>query len=387
MNRSFLLGALLVLIPLGCGGSGTGATTGGGSSQTLTVLLGSDSNPDLQQAVLGVEKVEISSDGSTWTTLGSPRSTGDLMGLQGGHEVTLLSNASVSRAGSYVFRLTWATTNYANGAMQAAYVVPAGSAVGYQMTMPVSTVFSGAVTVPSNGSATALLMVDSADAIQAFQGTSLTFAFNPAPTAFDLSATASITGRLSIGGTAQQGLEAFAEVVDGAGNPYILRRALSDASGNYVLDGLPSQIGGLSPVILVVAMPCSATGSFAAQGAPPVNVTAPGNYAGADIDFSSSLTSPGNLALKVTPQTPSGSVTVADLRQNVAFGLSSAYVIVRSQNMITSAASDNYTFSNLPSVYFGVNATRYSSAPPATVSSPSQVLVAAGTTTSVTLGF
>jgi hypothetical protein len=380
MKPIALIGSSILLLALGCGGSGSDTTPGGGNLPKLTVYLGSNSDPDLQQAVVSVEKVEISANGSTWTSIGSPKATFDLMTLRG-FEPGLIGNAPVS-AGTYLFRVTWATTNYADGTKLPAYVLPAGD-TGHGLTMPATTTFLGTVTVPSSGSAAAVLMLDPTTTFLRTQTAATSYAFSSTGLALDVAGLAAIQGTVSSGGSALPGAEVFAEVVDGLGVPHILQRTTCDASGKYSLDLLPTNLGGSAPFVYVVAMPANATQAFPAQGVGPFQMNTPGAIqTGANLSFSG-LANSASIALTVTPQTPAASVTVADLRETLNFGAGAQYVIIRSHATTIGTTQDTYGFAGLGTGSYGVVATRGA----AVVASPSQVLVNPGDAAMATLSF
>lgn len=371
-----LLGGSLLALGLACGGGGSNGPSGSSSFPKLTVILGSNSDPELTQAVMGVEKVEISADGANWTSLGTPKATYDLMALQGGHEATLINEAPVA-AGTYIFRITWATTNYADGTRLAAYVEPAGMG----LIMPTTTTFSGSVTLPSSGSSTARLSLDPSTSILKLQGATTTFVLTSAGAATDTAGLATITGTLRSGGTLLAGAEVLAEVVDGLGMPRILQRVFCDNAGKYVLNALPTNLGGLPPIIYVVAMPSNGAQAFPARCAGSFPMTTPGSVTtGVDMDFSG-LGASASIALTVTPRTPTGALTVADLRQTLTFGTSSQYLIVRSHATTIGVSQDTYAFNGLGGGNYGVVATRGT----AVVTTPSQILLNPGQATALTL--
>jgi len=381
MKPLFLIGSSVLCLLLGCGGSGSGPVRGGSNSPKLTVLLGSNSDSDLEQAVLSVEKVEISTDGATWASLGTPKATYDLMALQGGREAVLISEAPVT-AGTYTFRLTWATTNYADGTKLPAYVDPVVGS-GTALSMPVSTIFQGTVTVPSSSQATTRLAINPSTSILRLQGATTSYVFTSEGSTLDTAELATIKGTVHSGGAALAGAEVFAEVIDGLNNPRIVQRAFCDASGQYTLNALPARLGGSPTSIYVVAMPSSAAQAFSAQGVGPVVLGTPGVVeAGKDLDFSGLSTS-ASISLTVTPQTPLGGLTVAELRQTLAFGTSSQYVIVRSHGTTIGTSEDTYGFGGLGGGTYGVVATRGL----AVKASLSQVRVNPGDSASLTLTF
>ncbi|HJW09376.1 MAG TPA: DUF4382 domain-containing protein [Holophagaceae bacterium] len=380
MKTYALIGTAMLVLALGCGGSGD-TTTPTSSKASLTIYLGSNSDPDLQQAVVSVDSVDISANGSSWASVGSPKTTYDLMTLQGA-QPALVSQAPVS-GGTYYFRITWATTNYKDGARPPAYVYAAGEATGHSVPMPATTTFTGTVTVPAGGSKAVVLTLDPATTFLRIQGTATTYAFNSMGMALDNDGLAAIQGTVTSGSTALGGTEVLAEVVDGFGDPHILQRTTCNAAGQYSLDLLPTNLGGSAPYVYVVAMPSNGAQAFPAQGVGPYHLDTPGAVVtGADLDFSGLATS-ASITLTVNPQTPAAGLTVADLRQYLAFGVATQYLIVRSHATTIGTTQDTYKFAGLGTGYYGVLATR-GDAQEATLS---QVLVNPGDSANVTLTF
>ncbi len=374
------LGATLIL-GLHCGGSGSDNGSGGTPAQTLTVYLGADSDSDLLQAVVSVEKVEISPNGSAWTSLGTPKATFDLMQLQG-VDANLINQAGVS-AGTYLFRVTWATTNYADGTKLPAYVLPAGD-TGKALGMPTTTTFTGSVSVPSGGNAAALLRLSPSIAFLRTQTASTSYAYNSTGLALDVAGLAAISGTVSSGGSGLSGAEVFAEVVDGSNTPHILQRTFCNAAGQYVLDAIPTDIGlGVHPQVFVVAMPSNGAQAFHAGSVGPYLMDTPGAIkTGANLSFSGLATS-ASITLTVTPQTPANSLTVADLGQSISFGSFSQYLIVRSHATTIGTSQDTYGFAGLGDGFYGVVATRGG----VSKSSPSLILVNSGDAATTSLSF
>ncbi|GLH69419.1 hypothetical protein GETHPA_09520 [Geothrix rubra] len=380
-----LIAPLLILAAgLACGGGGGDIRWGGGATGTLVVRLGSDSFPGYDQAVVSLEKVEGTLDGSTWTPLGTVQATYDLMALQNGNSTVILPAASVP-AGTYSqFRLTWATKNYANPINLAAYVVPTGAATGQPMGMPTTTILPGPVTVPSGGSATAQLMLSGQQAVQARPGTS-PYTFQPTGQAFDTTKVASIAGKLLDGTTPLAGTEVFAETLDGSLTvPTIQRRAFTDAAGNYLLEALPAST---NTAYYVVAQPGNAVATYAAQAATPVIVTSASAYT-ANLAFSGP-TAPGALTLTLTPASTATQGTWGELRQTLPTGTSGAAIlIIRSQTAASGLSQDQVYFTALPPGIYGVAAQRSTSgAAPVTVKAATTQAVTAGATTTTTLSY
>jgi hypothetical protein len=332
--RRLIVPLLLLAATLACGGGGS-TSWGGASTGTLTVRFGSDSFPGYDQTVVSLEKLEGTTNGTSWTTLGTVQATYDLMALQNGNSVKILPATSVP-AGTYTqFRITWATVNYANPINLAAYVVPNGAATGQPMTMPTTTVVPGSVTVPVGGSATAQIMLAGQQAVQARNATP-PYTFQATGQAYDTTKVASITGKLADGTTPLAGVEVYAETLDGTGVATIQRRAFTDATGTYLLEDLPATS---NTVYYVVAQPGNSTSAYAAEAADPVIVTSASAYTVNKLAFSGP-TAPGALTLTLTPPSTTSQGTWGELRQSVIAGTSPATLIVRSQTAVTSVPQD-----------------------------------------------
>ncbi|HEY3401484.1 MAG TPA: DUF4382 domain-containing protein [Geothrix sp.] len=378
--RPFLASPLLCLgLTLACGSSSSPSIPTG----TLTLRLGSDSFPGYSQAMVSLEKLEASPDGATWIPLGNVKATFDLMALQSGHSALILPATRVD-AGSYAqFRLTWATVSYQAPVIgqppaPPAYVIPTGGS-GLILSMPVTTVVSGPITVAASGTTTAQIMLNGQHAVQVRTGP--TFTFQPTGRAYDLAASASITGHLGDGATSLVGVEAFAETVDGLGTATLQRRAYTDASGNYVLECLPT-----GSLYFVAAQPASLTNAYAAAAAAPVNATAATAYT-ANLAFSAPQV-PGSLTLTITPASTATQGTWGELRQSLATGgTGSQFLIVRSQTVASSAASDQVTFLGLAPSIYGLTAQRSTSGAAPAVKIGAQVSVSAGATATTALSF
>ena len=385
-TTSLLSASALMLSLLACSGGGEGDGSGGGNAPTGTVSLdlGADSTPDWSQVVMGIHEVDLSPDGTNWTPLNLPNQTFDLLGLQNGGVISLASGVTV-KAGTYQVRVLWATTNYANPTSVPAYVYPLGAGSGSVLAMPVSTVVGGTITVQANQANPALLMLDTASAVQSFSGS---VRFLPTAQLYDASS-CSLYGRVVDGSATEiAGTEVLAELVDGAGTPYVVRRAITDGTGSYRMDGLLSSVSGASPSYFIVAMPAaSSTTSYLAGGLGPFHPGAGQSLNAGTLAFSVAPVATGSIALTLTPQTPSGQGTFADLRQDVSIGFLHQYLIVRADAPATGASSDTYTFAGLPSSSYGVNATRFvpGGSVTGTAVSGSLVSVNSGATTSVSL--
>ncbi len=383
MRARSILAVLLLGFALACGGgSGSG---GSGATGSLTLRFGSDSFPGYDQAVVSVEKVEASTNGSTWMALGNVQATYDLMTLQNGHSAALLSNIAVPPATYTQFRITWATSNYAHPTTDpAAWVKPTGASIGQSMSMPATTVIPGPVTVNSSASTTAQIMLSGQQPVQFRAGMALPYTFQATGQAYDLSQTASITGKLTDGTTPLVGAEVYAETVDGLQVATIQRRAFTDGTGSYLLECLPA---GASTAYFVVSQPASTLSAYAAEASSPISTTAAAT-ATANLAFSNAQ-QPGALTLTITPPSLPTVDTWGELRQNLSAGPGLLEnLIVRSQSAVTGASQDQVFFTGLAPNYYGVTAQRSTAgATPVTQTFPSQVPVSSGATATVSLSY
>lgn len=356
---------------LGCGGSSTSPTPTG----TIAITLSSDNLPGFSQVVVSLETIEGTMDGSKWFTLGQPKGTVDLMALQNGHGVVVLP-ASKVYSGTYTqFRLTWSATNYQSAINKPAYVIPEGGA-GQELTMPTTTVIKGSVTVPSNGAGQALLMFNGDQGVLSAPTSTTPYRFNATGQAFDPSNCGRILGTLSGPTAGLAGVEVYAQTLDGLGTATLARRAVSDASGNYELDGLPS-----GSIYFVAAQPANRLAQAASAG-----TLAAGASLTANLTFAAPVTS-GTLALTLTPKSSSTQGTWGELRQSLSAGGVSPTLIVRSRPAIIGDAQDTATFLAVPPGTYGVTAQRSTSGGTPVILPGSQQAVTAGGNTTVTLAF
>ncbi len=352
MRFNLLPIALLAMgLTFGCGGGGSSnppAPTG-----TLTLQLGSDSLPGYAQAWVSVEKIEGSLDGSNWISLGSVQKSYDLMALQNGHSAVMLPATKVM-AGTYAqFRLTWATKNYASPTSLPAYVWATNAVTGQPLSMPTSmmTVVKGQVAVPANGTITAQLMLSAQQALQTRPGP--VYTFQATGGAYDLATTAKITGHLVDGTTPLSNVEVLAETVDGLDVATLLRRAVTDASGSYTLEGLPA---GTGITYYVVAQPVSASAAYDAKAQKVITAT-PATYP-ANFTFSGPKV-PGALTLTITAPSTATQVTWGELRQTLTTAAAESHnLIVQSQPAATGISQDQVYFTSLSPNSYGVTAQR-----------------------------
>ncbi|BDU73739.1 DUF4382 domain-containing protein [Mesoterricola silvestris] len=356
---------------LGCGGSSTSSAPTG----TLTLTLSSDNLPGFSQVVVSLDKVEGTQDGSRWLNLGSPQTTVDLMALQNGHGVVILNAAKVY-SGTYTqFRLTWGTKNYNSAINLPAYVIPEGGA-GQVLAMPTTTVVKGSATLPSNGSAQALIMLSGDQGVLTAPASATPYRFNATGQAFDATNCGRITGQVAGPNGKLAGVEVLAQTVDGVGLATLARRAVSDASGAFELDGLPS-----GAIYYLAAQPLNCQAQAAAPG-----TLAAGATLNANLTFTAPVTS-GTLVLAITPKSSDTQGTWGELRQSLATGAGAQNLIIRSRTAIIGASQDTVSFLSVAPGTYGVTAQRSTSGAAPVPNNGSQQAVAAGGTTNATLAF
>jgi hypothetical protein len=379
-TRLLMIPLMLLSLAFGCGGGG-GTFGGSVPTGTLTVRMGTDSFQGFDQVVVSLEKIEASTSTSGWITLQTVQTTYDLMALQNGHSA-ILTSLPVPPGTYTQFRLTWATVNYSDGGSLPSLVKLAGSVTRQPMSMPMVTVIPGPVTVPDGGNTTAQIMFSGMQAVQSRAGGSVLYTFQASGQAFDLGASARISGHLGDGSTPLVGAEVFAETVDGASVPTIQRRALTDASGNYTLEALPT-----GAIYFVVSQPGGSLSAYGALASAPVNAISPTAYT-ADLSFTSPQT-PGALTLTITPPSTAIQGTWGELRQILPTG-SSGYqsLIVRSQTVATGITQDQVGFTGVAPGVYSVAAQRSTSGGTSVPKYASlQQSVAAGGTTPVSLSY
>ncbi len=390
MNPLKALPLLPLVLALGCGGGGSNGS-GTPAKGSLTLVLGSDSQNDWSQIVVGVEKVEISTNGSSWSTLATPQATRDLMSLRNGVETPLADKAPLA-SGTYSVRLTWATVNFNDPTRSAAYVVPTVGTVGANLTMPPTTTFQGSIQVNSSQESVGFLMVDAGRAVQSFPkaGGGNEILFLPHPELVPAATSGDIRGRVMSDGLVGANQEVLAEILTGALTPLVKRRTLTDANGNFVLRALPLSQGGVTFQYYLVCMPTgpTATTAFPAKGLGPLAPMVGDGLNGQDFVFASgSSVETGALQLTLTPASPRGIVTYADLRQSLQTGAGATILVVREGQVATGTTEDQRLFNGLPiGLPYGANATRLST-PILTTSAPGASSVISGATSSAALSF
>jgi hypothetical protein len=242
---------------------------GSGGDGTIRVKL-VDAPADYQKLELDVRRVEIQKDGEGWIVLGTPNLVVDLLTLTGGVSATLVDGATVP-AGKYTqMRLVLGprnTVTLADGSVRD-LTVPSGQQSGVKLTVNFE--------VAANTTRDVIVDLDAHRSIFVHQtGASEKLILRPTVRAVDVLATGAIAGKLTdaAGGTGLPGVLVTAQAVSAAGEPSIVRAALTGADGSYVLDLLDA--GGSyyvvsQPVIGAKVYAARASGAIAIAEATPV---------------------------------------------------------------------------------------------------------------------
>jgi len=400
------LAPLLALgLLFGCSSSSSKSSTP--APGTVTVYLGADNIPDFDSVVVSVSTLEWSADGATWNTLGSVLKSYDLIKLQNGNGAgvsgLMLSGVTMAPTTITQWRITWDTvSNPTNPSSAASYVTTSGTnATSGNLTMPTHTVLAGKVVVASGVASSVELFIAGAGSVQNTGKPTASnlpvFSFlNATGAAVDLATTCTLTGSLTSTVTATAApianVEVYAEMMS-AGLPAVVRRSLTDANGNYVLDGLPIATSAGNPITyMVVSQPYNAVTSinYPPQASGPFSASSAGVYSASAFPsfamaFPATQTSLGTISTTISPaslyqnatQNVSQSTWVEVSQPLAAPAGQASYVptlIIRSTNAATTAATatalafDSVVTGSLPTaIPYTVTAQRATSLTPGTL--------------------
>ncbi len=369
---------------MGCGGSGAGTSPSGGPTAVNVTLVDGPTSA-YTSIFLNIQSIEIGGDGSGWTTLGTW--TGgpiDLLTLTGGISQSLVKGATLA-PGSYgqmrlILGATGNTIVLRDGTTHD-LTVPSGMHTGIKLTGP--------FVVQAGTTADLWIDFDAARSIQVVAaGASGKYILRPTCRAFEKAVTGSISGTLTdqADGSALAGVPVFAEVLDGAGKPAIVRSTLTSATGAYTLDLLP-----VGSTYFVVSMPVpgkvyapKASDGFSLAAGSPV------------FTFSAAFTAvpaTGTLGGTVTPlaaASQSDTVSLLATFPSTPGGVSRTFV-VDTDLAVVGASTETFSFGPLQPGTYGLAGTRatlnldgtttLAAAPPVTAT------VAAGADTAAVVAF
>ncbi|WP_285571933.1 DUF4382 domain-containing protein [Geothrix limicola] len=352
MHRSFaLVSGLGLALFLGCGGSGSSRTSGMGTSATMNVHLVDGPIAGFQEVNVNIQKVEINSAG-TWTTLGTPNRTVNLLNLVGGVDETLISGATLP-AGQYgQMRLILGSGNtvkLSDGTVQP-LKVPSGMESGIKLIVNFD--------VAAGTTKDVWIDFDAAHSIQVIMaGASGQYILRPTIWAFDKLVTGSIHGVLTdaAGGAPLAGATVYAEGFDGSGNAFLARTTTTDATGAYTLDLLP-----VGSTYYVVSQPvlgsttltvydAKASDGFALSAATPV------------FTYSAAFTADtavGGVSGNLTPLATSSQSDQVRLFQSLSTSSGNHTFILRSGMATAGTSTETYGFTSLPAGSYSLQALR-----------------------------
>lgn len=308
-----------------------------------------DAPGDYQALHLDVRRVEIHGESGGWIVLGTPNLQVDLLTLTGGVSATLVDGATIP-AGRYTqMRLVLGprnTVTLADGSVHD-LTVPSGQQSGVKLTVNFE--------VAPNATRDVLVDLDAHRSVFVHEtGASEKLILRPTVRAVDVLATGAITGRLTdaASGAGLPGVLVTAQALSAAGEPTIVRAALTGADGSYVLDLLDA--GGTyhvvsQPVIGAMVFSSRASGAIAVAEASPV--------AGWDAAFD--VTSQvGTLSGGISPAANESQADEVQVRQSLDAGGSPRTLIVRTAPGTVASGSESYSVPGVPAGAYTVLATR-----------------------------
>jgi hypothetical protein len=226
--REILTVAVVGALVSACGS----ATT---TDPMMNVYLVDAPSPGYQQVNVDVQKVEIAGD-SGWVTLGTPNQVFDLLGLSGGVVATLVKGATLPPGHYGQMRLVLGSRNtvkLADGNVEP-LTIPSGMQSGVKLTVSFD--------VEAGKTRDVYIDFDAHNSIFIHEaGASGKYMLRPTVRAFDGAATGSISGTLTVSGTTGPiaGATVTAQTV-ASGQPAVARTTITNDSGHYVLDLLPT---------------------------------------------------------------------------------------------------------------------------------------------------
>lgn len=378
--RIFALASGLALgLLLGCGGSS------GSSNGSMSVRITDGPISGFQEINVNIQKVEISSGGG-WITLGSPNQTYNLLALTGGLSQTLAAGATLPAGHYSQMRLVLGagnTVKLADGSVHP-LTVPSGLQTGIKLIVSFD--------VAAGTTEDVWIDFDAAHSIQLVSaGASNQYILRPTVRAFDKVATGSISGTFTDGASSAPlaGAMVYAETLDGAGNPLVVRSTVTDASGHYTLDLLP--VGGS---YFVVSQPKTGTGTLTAYDAKAsdalaISATSPLQSFNASFTVDASV---GGIGGGVTPVATADQTDAVSLMQSLATPSGPSHTFIVDATMATvGTSSESYAFASVPVGSYSVQGARTTlnadGSTSTVLSAASPAVLTAGATLSVSIGF
>ncbi len=366
---------------LGCGGKDSTKPT---TATSMNVTLVDGPTSAYKSIFLNIQSVEISKDGSSWINLGMVGGAPiDLLTLTGGISQSLAHGVTLDPGTYGQMRLILGATGnsvvLADGTTHA-LTVPSGAQTGIKLIGPFM--------VQAGTTADIWIDFDAAHSIQVVgAGMSGKYMLRPTCFAYEKAVTGSITGTLTdqADGAPLAGVPVYAETLDGAGNPSIVRSTMTSATGTYNLDLLP--VGG---TYFVVSMPVTGKfyGPMASDGF-SLTTAVP------TFTFSTAFTATaavGTLNGTVTPlatASQSDSVNLLATFATTPGGASHTFILARDMAVVDT--TETFTFGSLPAGTYSLVGNRITTATDGSTSLvtllPVPAIVTAGATTNAVLAF
>lgn len=354
---------------MGCGSSGS-------DSARMDVRLVDGPLQGFQEINIHIQSVAIRGE-SGWITLGSPDGTYNLLNLTGGLSQTLVNGATLP-AGSYgQMRLLLGTGNtvkLADGTIHQ-LDVPSGLQTGIKLTV--------AFQVAEGTTKDVWIDFDAARSIQLHKtGASDKYILRPTVRAYDKLVTGSVSGVFTDATSTLPLPRAVvtAQILDGTGQPAIVRSTLTNASGAYTLDLLP-----VGATYYVVSQPKIGTGPVVAYNAKASSALTLSD-ASPVRTYSAAFTSNASVGTVTGALTPMATASQNDL-VSLMQSLGGQTVIVDWTMATVGTSNETYTFGSIPAGSYSVKALRTTLMPDgstttATSTAGTAAVTAGGTATS-----
>ena len=384
-QRTHLALGFAALFAAACGSSNTNSDTA-----TMNVQL-VDAPADYTAVTLDIQKVEISTDGGQWLTLGTPNKTINLLSLTNGVVETLANGASLPPGTYGQMRLLLGPNNTVTLASDPSnpqmLKVPSGMQSG--LKLPVSFDVQPGTTkdVFIDFDAHRSIFVHGA-------GASGQYLLRPVVRVLDKVVTGSIGGALKDGsGNALAGQTVLAEIVDGTGNASIVTSAITSSTGAYTLGLLP--LGGTYYVVAQpFLVPTSGPATVYAPASAGTMLTASASVATVDVTTGAPVAQYGGITATVSDSSSGEPGHTILVSQSITAGIGSKTLIIRTQDAAGTPevaaigylpVATSYIVSGLRTV---ANSDGTTTVTPSTATTPaSPTAVTNGTNTAVTVAF
>ncbi|MFA5863382.1 MAG: DUF4382 domain-containing protein [Phycisphaerae bacterium] len=298
--------------------------------------------------VLRVEIAQGGQDNSSWVTLGTPDVTVNLLTLTNGVSETLVPGTSLA-AGHYgQMRLILGSGNTVKLADDSVHdlTVPSGLKTGIKLIVNFDVVAGTTTDV--------FIDFDAANSIHLnHTGHSDKYMLRPTVRAFNRVLTGSISGRLteSDNGTALAGAIVTAQTIE-QDNATIVRSAITDDNGTYLLDLLP-----IGATYYVVSQPVVSGVAYKAKTSDAISLTEQAPTAIYNAAFEPTNAT-GQVTGTITPTAGDNDSDIVNLTQSLMVGGNAKLFIVRTAVPVISNSDETYTMDLVPEDNYTAQATR-----------------------------